>query len=375
MKSSIVLGKIKGIQVEINLSWIVVFILVTTTLASNYFPHNYPHWNVYTRWLLGSIIALLLFSSVLLHELSHSVVSKNLGIKVNKISLFIFGGIAEMEREPDDPSKELKIAAAGPAMSIFLYLVITSITSVMAYFQAPEEVIVPLSYVGMVNLVLAAFNLIPAFPMDGGRILRALIWRFKGNLQVATGIASSLGGVFGYILAFLGIYLMLMGNLFNGIWYIFIGLYINQASKSSYQNMLMTDMFNKIRISEFMTDEVIIVDYYISVHDLVKNYFFKYKFVAFPVRRDGEIIGMVTLDSVKKIDRKSWIQTPVGNIIIPLDENLVVAPDDIVTTALGKLFRNSIGRVLVMDGSKLTGIISRTDILNYIRIYSELQRK
>ena len=373
MKGSIVVGKIKGIQIEVNISWLIVFGLVTYVLATNYFPQNYPHFDTNLKWGLASIMALMLFFSVLLHELSHSIVSINLGIEVKKISLFIFGGLAQMEGEPDNPMKELKIAIAGPAMSVFLFFLFTIITSILTLMGAPEVLIVPLSYISTINLVLAIFNLVPAFPLDGGRVLRAIIWHYKGNIQLATKIASSLGGMFGYFLMFLGIFWVFSGAFLNGIWFVFIGWFINQASQSSYQHTVMSDIFNKIPISSFMTDKVVVVDYYISVQELVDSYFYKYKFAIFPVKKNGDIIGIVNINTVKDASKETWHQTTVEQITVPLEDNLIISSDKAVSSAMKKVFGNGIGRILVMDGKELLGIVSKTDILNYIRIHSQLE--
>ena len=373
MKGSLVIGKIKGIQIEVNLSWLIVFGLVTFVLATNYFPQNYPGFDPNLRWILASIMAVMLFVSVLLHELSHSIVSINLGIEVKKISLFIFGGLAQMEGEPDTPIKELKIAIAGPAMSVFLFFLFTIITSILAFIGAPEIVIVPLSYIATINLILAIFNLVPAFPLDGGRVLRAIIWHYKGNIQLATKIASSLGGMFGYFLMFLGIFWVFSGAFINGIWFVFIGWFINQASQSSYQQTVMSDIFNKIPVSSFMTDQVVAVDYYISIQELVDSYFYKYKYSSFPVKKNDEIIGIVNINNVKDASKETWSKTIVEQITVPLKDNLVISSDKAVSIAMKKVFGNGTGRVLVMDGKELLGIVSKTDILNYIRIHSELE--
>jgi len=372
MKSSFVIAKIKDIQIEVNISWFVIFGLVTFMLATNFFPQNYPDWAPSLDWILSSIIALLLFASVLLHELSHSLVSISLGIKVTKISLFIFGGIAQMEGEPDEPISEIKIAIAGPAMSVFLFIFFLILANIMTFWRAPEAAGVLFNYLASINLILAIFNMVPAFPLDGGRVLRALIWHFKGNLQNATMIASSMGSAFGYFLIFMGIYLMLAGNFINGIWFAFIGWFISQSSQSSYQHTLISDIFNKIHVSEFMTDHIVTVNYHISVQELVDQYFYKYKFACFPVRRNEEIIGIVNIDNVNSLNKESWDQTSVGRITTTLQDNLIVSPDETVSTAMTKLFSNGLGRVLVMDHGQLFGIVSRTDILNYIRIHSQL---
>jgi len=374
MKNTLVIGKIKGIQIEVNSSWLIIFGLLTYMLATSYFPQFYPDWSAAIRWSLGAILALLLFISVLLHELSHSLVSISLGIEVKKISLFIFGGIAQIEGEPDEPIKELKIAVAGPAMSIFLSAMLLLAARMLGSAGAPEVVTVPVDYIGTANLVLAIFNLVPAFPLDGGRIMHAIIWHFNHNVQKATQIASSMGKMFGYFLIFMGTFSLLTGYIINGLWLIFIGWFINQAAQSSYQQMIMADLFDKIHVSEFMTDQVIIVDHNLSVQELVDGYFYRYKFAIFPVRRNDSIIGIINVDSLKQIPPEAWMETPVGSIATPLDKNLIVSPHDTVATAMNKLFSNRIGRVLVMDQAKILGIVSRTDILNYIRVHRQLNR-
>lgn len=374
MKNSVVIGKIKGIEIEVNFSWLIIFGLVTYMLATSYLPGIYPDWAPSLRWIVGGIMALLLFTSVLLHELSHSFVSKSLGIQVKKISLFIFGGIAQMEGEPDEPTKELKIAIAGPAMSLFLAALFILLANRFGAIGAPKAIIAIVTYMYSINLVLAIFNLIPAFPMDGGRVLRAIIWHFSGNLEKATKIASYLGGVFGYFLIFLGIFWMFNGDIINGIWFLFIGWFIHQSSQSSYQYTVMTNRFSKIHVSEFMTEKIVIVDYQLSIQELVDSYFYKYKFANFPVRKNKEIMGIVNIESVKKIPKESWSQTTVGSITTPLEDNLIVSPDDPVSTAMEKLFANDIGKVLVMNQSKLIGMISKADMLNYMRIQNQLSQ-
>jgi Zn-dependent protease len=372
MKGSILIGRIKGIDIELHFSWAVIFALITFMMASSFFPQNYPELEPVMAVFLGSVIALLMLASILLHELSHSLVSKSLGIDVKKITLFIFGGIAQMQKEPDDPIKELKISLAGPLMSILLYIVLLIISMMMRYLGVNEAYIVPLSYVSNLNLILALFNMVPAFPMDGGRVLRALIWHFSGSLKNATQIASSMGGMFGYFLMFLGFYWIFTGNVINGVWFLFIGWFIRQLSESSYQNMLMTDLFKDIKVREFMSDKVITVPAAASIRELIDEYFYKYKFASFPVKNGEEIIGIVTVDSIKSMQRNLWESTTVESITVQIRDNLVATPENNVTDAMNKLFSNDIGRVLVIDEGVLVGIVSRTDILNFIRIHSQL---
>lgn len=374
MKSSFIIGKIKGIIIEVNISWFIIFFIVTYSLATSYFPVLYPDFSISTNWLLGCIITVFYFVSVLLHELSHSLVSKRLGIPVNKITLFIFGGIARLDREPDSPGDEFKISIAGPAMSLALFALFMLLEKILNRFGASQVVVVTLSYLSSVNLLLAIFNLIPAFPMDGGRVLRSIIWRVTGDLQKATKYSSSMGTLFGNIFIVLGVILVFNGSLLSGIWLAFIGWFIIQLSLSNYQTMLITNIFDKIYIREFMTSNVTTVDYSISVQELIENYFYKYKFIIFPVKRNDEIIGVVRIETVKALDKELRAQTTVGSITIPINPDLTVSPGDNVSKAMTKLFKNDIGRVLVMDQGNLIGIISSTDILKYLNIYKKLNK-
>ncbi len=374
MKTSFTIGRVKGIAIELNISWFIIFALTTYMLATAYFPQNYPDWAPTLWWLLGALISVLLFVSVLLHELSHSLVSINMGLPVKKITLFIFGGVAQIESEPDEPMKELKIALAGPGMSIFLSVLFLLTANILQWLKTPDFGVVLFSFLAYMNLMLAIFNLVPAYPLDGGRVLRAILWHWRGNLQNATRIASSLGAAFGYTLIFGGVYWVLSGNLINGIWIAFIGWFIAQASQLSYQQTLLEDIFTRIPVREFMTTQVVVVDYYISVRELVDNYFYRYKFMCFPVGDENSILGLVNLDRVKSLPRESWEQTTVGRIAIPLQPDHVVNLDDTVSQAMAKLFRNGVGRVLVMDQQQLVGIVSRTDVLNYMRIRTQLNK-
>lgn len=374
MKGSFRIGKIMGIDIEVNASWFIIFALVTYTLADGYFPSYYPAFDATTRWVSSSVIALLFFASVLLHELSHSVVSIKLGMPVKKITLFIFGGIAQIEQEPDDPIKELKMAIAGPGMSLFLSGLFFVLSKLLGVMNSAQPAVVSLEYLSNINLTLAIFNLVPAFPLDGGRVLRAIIWRFSRNLQRATRITSAMGSIFGYLLIALGILLVLNNYIVNGVWLVFIGWFINQMSKESYQSMMLSDIFDKIKVREFMTDKVVTVERSISVQQLIEEYFYKYKFAMFPVTQDGRITGIVSTASVKMLEPAARAQTSVVSIATPLSDKLVVSPEEPVSKAMAKLSSNGVGRVLVMEQDNLLGIVSNSDVLNYLWIKNQISK-
>lgn len=375
MKSSFSIGTIRGIKIEINISWFIIFAIITWSLASSFYPASYPNMDLATRILLGAGVSILFFVSVLLHELSHSFVSLSLKIPVKKITLVIFGGLAEIEKEPDTPSKELKIAIAGPAMSLLLYVLFTLLAILLQNLNVLDVIITSISYLALVNLTLGIFNLIPAFPLDGGRVLRSLIWRFSGDLHKATKIASTSGKVFGYLLIIAGVFTMLNNYFFNGIWLIFIGWLIHQMSQSNYQSMVVANIFDNIPVREFMNVNTVTVDATISIHEAINEYFLKYKYTVFPVWNQGHVIGILSADNVKVIPRESQHQTKVESILTPISPALTVTPDETVSAALKKILSNGIGRVLVMNGDDMLGIISKTDVLNYLALYKQLHNQ
>ena len=372
MKNSFKIGEFKGIRIEINFSWLIIFVIIVWSMAANFFPANFPELNLITRLLLGTLSAVLLFLSVLLHELAHAAISLIQKIPVKRITLVIFGGLAEMEKEPDEPVKEFKIAISGPAMSLLLYIVFILLSNILNRFGVQEAVVASFSYIASVNLILGLFNLIPAFPLDGGRVLRALIWHFSKDLHRATKVSSSIGRMFGYLLIFLGVLILLNGNFINGLWLLFIGWLINQMSQSSYQSMVVSNLFDKIQVSDFMNADVVSVEPFISVRKLVDDYFLKYKYTFFPVINGEIILGIVNAGSVKSVPKDELSHTSVSTILVPLSDTLIVSPKETVSAAMKKTLSNGVGRVLVIEDNRLLGLISKTDILKYLAIYEQL---
>jgi Zn-dependent protease/predicted transcriptional regulator len=372
MKNSLKIGQVRGIRIEVNYSWIIIFVLITLSFATVYFPANFPQWPPYIYWFLGAVMPILLFASVFLHELAHSLVSIKYGIPVPKISLFIFGGMAHIQKEPDTPVKELFIAAAGPLMSFFLFIFFSFLTSIFNLLGLSSIVTVPLFYIANVNLILAIFNLIPALPLDGGRILRAVLWKWKDNFQMATRIAANLGSGFSYILILTGLLFIFNGNLMNGIWFIFIGGFINQSAQQSYQHSNIKTLFEKITIKDLMTPSVISIHQHMYLKEVIEEYFYIYKHSCFPITEGEEVLGIITLDDIKKVSKELWDTTKVTAIMKTLNENLIILYNEKAFDAFQKIMSNEVGRLLVYHNNKMIGIISKTDILKYINIYNEL---
>ena len=245
VKGSFTLGRVGGVQIKADLGWVLILGLVAAGLANLYFPQAHPGWTAAIRWMVGSITALMLLVSVLVHELAHTLASNRLGMPVTKISLFIFGGMTQIESLPEWPSIDLKTALSGPAMTLLLYLSLILLSNILGYLNVSEIVVMALFYGAQINLVLLLLNMVPVFPLDGGRVLRALIWRFKGDFQSATKIAAATGNGFGYILILIGLYLILLREYLFAVWFIFNGWYrsspklcVNYLS----QNIELTDL-------------------------------------------------------------------------------------------------------------------------------------
>lgn len=369
MKHSWRIAKIFGIDIYIDSSWFIIFILFTWVLAADYFPHKYNDWSTSLYWIIGIITSLLIFASVLIHELAHSLVALKQGEKVRSITLFILGGVAQITEEPKKPLEELKIALVGPLTSLivgFLFFILAFLlrgTSV--YLEAS------VSYLALINTVLAIFNLIPGFPMDGGRVLRSIIWQITGSLKKATRIASKAGEGFAFFLIFLGILQILRGN-FSGLWLIFIGWFLHSAAVRGYHMVMVKTMLKGVRAEDLMTKDFEIVKSNLKVQKLVDDYILKKKERVFLVLESEHFKGIVCLDDVKATPREEWSNKRVEDIMTPREKLLFVSPDADGNKILNSITAKDIHQIPVIEGENIAGIICRNDILRFIQIRSEL---
>lgn len=366
------LFRLWGIPVELNISWLLIFALVTWSFATGYIPENYPGiFSIPLTWILSFITAILLFLSVLLHEFSHSLVAVRNGLPIRKITLFMFGGVAQMSREVDSPSLELKMAAAGPLFT----LVLASVLHALAFLVTS----IPFLYVLMrtlanINLGVFIFNMIPGFPLDGGRILRAIIWARKKDLRRATLIASRIGRGFAYTLIALGtLGFVAYGSMIGGLWMVFIGLFLRKAAIDSYRTVAYREVLGDIRIGDIMRREAITVEGSLDLMTLVNDYFLKYHFGAFPVLRDGKLSGMVFLDDVRSVPRERWVDVSVEEIARKDAVSYSVREDE----AAGRLFHLIIqkGYSLVPVSSsegEIVGMVTRRDFSEVIKVMTSL---
>jgi Zn-dependent protease/CBS domain-containing protein len=369
---SIKLGRILGISLEIDYTWFIVFALVAAGLATNYFPAALPTERFAVVLLLAVVAALALFASVVAHELAHSYVARLNGVNITGITLFVFGGVSRMTDEPPSAGVELKIAAAGPAMSIFLAAAFGSVYAWGQALQWPQELQAALKLLAGMNITLAIFNLLPGFPLDGGRLLRALLWKKTGSLGQATRIASGAGQLLGYALIIWGALYILGGLLVPGVWLIFIGWFVIQTAVASYRQMQARQMLSGIPVRNLMTTDVVAVPAHITLKDLVENYFLTHGYTAYPVLDDEKVVGCVSLDKVREIERESWPTVTVGDIVPPLSDCHVVSPETDGWDALAKMAREGQPRLLVTEGDKLVGMLSQTNVMRLIRARLEL---
>ncbi|MFH1542758.1 MAG: site-2 protease family protein [bacterium] len=373
MRKSIKLVTLFDIPVEINISWFILLGLIVFTLAKSYFPLTNPMLTTTTHWAMAVLAAFLLFASLLAHELSHSLVAKRNALPIHGITLFIFGGVAHMEKEPQSPGIEFRMAIAGPLMSFAIALLFLVISRLAIRLALPIAFISIANYVFIINIVVGIFNLIPGFPLDGGRVLRATLWAIFKDLKKATAIATGLGKLFAFTLMGFGFINLFSGSFISGIWLIFIGLFLQESAEVSYRQVLMKKMLSGVKVEKLMSKEVITIPANITLDKLVDNYFFKYRHSCFPVMEDDTILGIVTLHDVKEVARDKWDITPAKDIMEPLDSHIMISKHFDAMEALPKIANNGIGRLLVIDHTKLIGILSQRDIMRLFEFKSEIE--
>lgn len=368
---SIRIGSILGISIEINFTWFIIFALVTLSLATAYFPQQFPELPTTTNFILGVITSIFFFGSVIFHELFHSIVAKLNNIPIKKITLFIFGGVAQMSQEPSSPGVEFRMAVAGPLSSLGLAFVFGLVWLLARSLGLSVFIIAPAQYLSWINALLAVFNLLPGFPLDGGRVLRAGLWSWLKDITAATRIASRVGEGFAYLLIFIGFLGVLRGQWGLG-WFILIGWFLQQAAQSSYQHLIFERSLSNVKVADIMTREVETVDPDISLDRLVDEYFLKFKFGRFPVVSDGQLLGIITLHDIKEVPREEWAFKTAKDILTPLEKTMTVGPQDEAVQVLTRMAQSEVGHLLVVENNSLVGLVTRSDIIRLIKIKSEL---
>jgi len=371
-KGAIEIFKVAGIQVAIDYSWLIIFALILWSLASGYFPAEYPGYSIGSYWLVGLVATILFFGSVLAHELCHAAMGNRLGEEVHRITLFIFGGVAELEHEPRSGIDELKIAAVGPLSSLVMAGIFWLIARGVAAAPATALWGSVFSYLAFINLALALFNLLPGFPLDGGRLLRAALWMRWGDLRRATAAAADWGNTIAWGLIAFGALEIFAGGLIGGLWLIFIGLFLRSAASSGYQNMIVKQVLSGASVREIMVRDPIVLGPEETVAGAVENYFLRRGFGGFPVAADGKVLGVVTLAQVRECPASERASRRISEVMRPADRTIEIAPGAGVIDAIRQMAAADIGRLLVVDQGKLVGLITRTGVTRYVHTKTQL---
>lgn len=367
------LFKIFGFQISIDLSWLLIAFLVTWSLAAGVFPSYLKGLSPVQYWAMAIGGALGFFLSIIFHEFWHSLVARHRGLPMNGITLFVFGGVAEMGGEPESPKTELLVAAAGPAASIVIGLVFYLVGRWGEGLGWAPTITVVLGYLGFINWILAGFNLLPAFPLDGGRILRSTLWHWRKDLRWATKIAARTGGVFGLVLFAVGALNFIGGNLVGGIWYFLIGMFLRGAASMSYRQVLLRQTIGGKRVRDLMSTQPVGVDPDATLQDLVENVIYRHHFKMIPVLRDGDLLGCVTTRQVREVPREEWPRRRVADILHHCSSDNTIDPDADIMQAYEKLRRTGQSRLMVMRDGRLEGILALKDIVGFLTVRLELE--
>lgn len=373
--SRMTLFRVAGVAIRIDASWFLLAVLVTWSLAVGVFPVHYRGSSPRMYWLMGAVGAIGLFASILLHELAHALVARRRGMQMNGITLFIFGGVAEMEEESENPRTELLVALAGPLVTVGLIVLLVPLAALARAQNWPVLATATVSYLATVNVVLLVFNIIPAFPLDGGRVLRASLWSWKKDVRWATRISSRIGSGFGLVLIILGVARMIAGDFIGGLWSLLIGSFLRSAAAMSYQQVVLHEALRGSTVRRFMKTDVVTVPREVSVADLVENYFYKHHFKMFPVTSGEKLAGCVSTREVSRLPREEWQRQTVGAIAAPCTPETSISPDTDAVDALARMNKSRASRLLVTEGERLVGILTLKDLLRFLALKVELEER
>lgn len=358
------IARIAGIEIRIDSSWAVIALLITYSLYIR-FTVIFPSLTTGRAVALAILAAVLFFGSVLTHEMAHALVSVARGIRVQDITLFLFGGATRAKVESKGPADEFLIAVVGPLTSLGLAAAFWLVSGLEGLLSRP--VAGALGYLAWVNLILALFNLVPGFPLDGGRLLRSAVWKATGSLGKATRIASIGGQLVGWLLVAGGVFSLASGSLGGGIWLAFIGWFLVQAAKSSYEQVQARLILEKVEAEDVMTRDLVRIPRDLTLQEAVDGYFMRHDHGAFPVDGDGRTVGLLTLRGIKHVPREEWGVRRVQDAMVSLDEQSTVHPDARMDRVMMKLEDGGHGRVLVVDGEEVVGIITPWDIARWLQ--------
>lgn len=392
LRTGIRLGRISGINIQVDWSWLLIMVMIVWNMLTA-FGQIHTSWQPGVRWGVALLAAFMFFGSVLAHELAHSLVARSQGLPVRNITLYLFGGVSNIQSEPSSPKNEFWMAIAGPLTSLALGVIMLALVagSLFAYRQsgaAAGQILATLSpintvllWLGSVNIILAIFNLIPGFPLDGGRVLRSIIWAVTNNLRTATRMAAVFGQLVAWVLIILGIAMafglqvpLLGSGLVSGLWMAFIGWFLYSASAQSAQQVRLQDLLDHVPVSRVMMTNPVTIEPDCSVADLVHTHMMGNQDHGFPVMENGHLVGMVALNDVRKSPQDAWNSTYVRNIMTPAGQLVTTAPEEDTAAAMEKLIEKDVRQLPVVRpgayGGELLGLLRREDIMRWLQTHN-----
>lgn len=367
------IGRIAGIDILVHWSWFAIFILLTWWLSEGWFQKEYDGWSKQDAWAASVITVLLFFSSILLHELSHSLVAKRLGLPVSSITLFIFGGVSALGEEPSSAKQELGVAIAGPLTSLALAAVFGALAGAALLTgreNTPPAAVV--TYLAIINVSVGIFNMMPGFPLDGGRVLRATLWARSGDMLKATRWASGSGSVISFGLIGIGVLSILAGSYIGGVWFIVIGWFLRNASESSYQQLVFRHTLTGVKVRDVVNTSYASAPPDISLSQLVSDYIFGFSQRCIPVVVADDLLGLVSMSDLKRVPPGEWPAASVFKAMTPREKLHVVSPEDDLTRALEVMAANDVHQLPVLDRRTFLGFVTRADVLRLVQIRTDL---
>jgi Zn-dependent protease len=368
-RHNIPLGRILGIPIGLDYSWFVIFALLTWMLAGSYYPAEFKDWSPLLYWFMGALTAIMLFVSVLLHELGHSVIALRYRIPVRSITLFLFGGVAQIGAEPPSAIAEFLIAIAGPlvslALAIFFY-------AVQPLSGGMEPLLGLAKYLAYINLALVLFNLIPGYPLDGGRVFRAIMWKVTGNMRRATLFAANVGRFFAFLFIFAGVWQMFNGNFGGGLWIAFIGWFLDNAASAQVQQLAVRGLLEGHNVGQAMSTHCAAVPEGLTLQQLVDDHILGGGQRCFLVNRGEKTVGLMTIHRIQGVPRADWPTTSAGQVMIPVGQLKRTTPEAELWSALQQMDRDGVNQLPVTKADNFVGMLSREDVISFLRILREL---
>lgn len=370
MEASFRLGRIKGIEIGIHYSWLFIFALLTYSLAASFFPSIYGDWSTAQYWIIAAIASLLLFASVVAHELGHSFTAIAKGIPVHNITLFIFGGVASLSHEIEDAKTEFLVAIAGPAVSLFIAIV--SAGAMYLLDGVNEQFSAVFEYLALANGILVVFNLIPGFPLDGGRVFRSIVWGITHSMERATRIATRLGVIIGYLFIIGGVFVIFTGDVISGIWFGAIGWFLQNAASQSMQQFRMQNTVQGVIAGALMLRNPPVVDPGATLDQLVEHHIIGQNLHGVPVVQQGVLLGIITLTDLRSTPQSEWPSLRVADRMTPRYRLITVTPETPIEVAMQAMSEHDVHQIPVVEQGMLVGLLTRGTIIRYLQLSEHL---